>query len=84
MQWDESLFGYRFADPEQRNDADSAIHAPKSVVISPFFDRADDRHPRTPCHETVIYEAHVRGLTIAQPEIPPACAAPTLVSRIQP
>jgi isoamylase len=71
MDWDESLFGYRSADPEQRNDADSAAHAPKSVVISPFFDWTDDRHPRTPYHETVIYEAHVRGLTIAHPEIPP-------------
>jgi glycogen operon protein len=71
MDWDESLFGYRSADPEQRNDADSAAHAPKSVVISPFFDWTDDRHPRTPYHETVIYEAHVRGLTITHPEIPP-------------
>jgi isoamylase len=71
VDWDESLFGYRFADPKQRNDADSATHAPKSVVISPFFDWANDRHPRTPYHETVIYEAHVRGLTIAHPEIPP-------------
>jgi isoamylase len=69
--WDESLFDHRFADPERRNDADSASYAPKSVVISPFFDWADDRHPRTPYHETVIYEAHVRGLTIAHPEIPP-------------
>jgi isoamylase len=68
--WDESLFGYRFADPLQCNDDDSATHAPKSVVISPYFDWADDRHPRTPYHETVIYEAHVRGLTIAHPEIP--------------
>src|SRR6185437_547282 len=67
VEWDESLFGYQLADPEQRNDADSATHAPKSVVISPFFDWADDRHPRTPYHETVIYEAHVRGLTIAHP-----------------
>ena len=32
------------------------------MVISPFFDWADDRHPRTPYRETVIYEAHVRGL----------------------
>ncbi|HKS51213.1 MAG TPA: glycogen debranching protein GlgX [Pseudonocardiaceae bacterium] len=70
VEWDESLFGYQFADPEQRNDTDSATHAPKSVVISPFFDWADDRHPRKPYHETVIYEAHVRGLTIAHPEIP--------------
>ncbi|MGH3768567.1 MAG: glycogen debranching protein GlgX [Pseudonocardiaceae bacterium] len=69
--WDESLFGYQLANPEQRNDADSAAYAPKSVVISPFFDWADDRHPHTPYHETVIYEAHVRGLTLTHPEIPP-------------
>jgi isoamylase len=71
VDWDESLYGYRFADPEQRNDDDSAAYAPKSVVISPFFDWTDDRHPRTPYHETVIYEAHVRGLTIAHSKIPP-------------
>ncbi|HEX8761281.1 MAG TPA: glycogen debranching enzyme, partial [Pseudonocardiaceae bacterium] len=53
VDWDESLFGYQFADPEQRNDADSASHAPKSVVISPFFGWAEDRHPRIPYHETV-------------------------------
>ncbi|MGH3658881.1 MAG: glycogen debranching protein GlgX, partial [Micromonosporaceae bacterium] len=71
VDWDESLFGYRFANPDQRNDDDSAPHVPKSVVINPFFDWAEDRHPRTPYNETVIYEAHVRGLTIAHPEIPP-------------
>ncbi len=71
VDWDESAFGYYFADPERRNDDDSARHVPKSVVINPFFDWADDRHPRTPYHETVIYEAHVRGLTINHPEIPP-------------
>jgi pullulanase/glycogen debranching enzyme len=69
MKWDESLFGYQFGDSEQRNDADSAAHAPKSVVISPFFDWGDDRHPHTPYHETVIYEAHVRGLTITHPDL---------------
>ncbi|HET9257149.1 MAG TPA: glycogen debranching protein GlgX [Pseudonocardiaceae bacterium] len=68
---DESLFGHRFTDPEQRNDTDSAALAPKSVVINPFFGWADDRHPRTPYHEMVIYEAHVRGLTITHPGIPP-------------
>ncbi|MGH3946071.1 MAG: glycogen debranching protein GlgX [Pseudonocardiaceae bacterium] len=71
VDWDPAVFGYPFTDPDQRNDDDSAAHAPKSVVINPFFDWADDRHPRTPYHETVIYEAHVRGLTIAHPEIPP-------------
>ncbi|MGH3796613.1 MAG: glycogen debranching protein GlgX [Pseudonocardiaceae bacterium] len=71
VDWDESVFGYRFADPDQRNDDDSAPYAPRSVVINPFFDWAEDRHPRTPYNETVIYEAHVRGLTIEHPGIPP-------------
>jgi glycogen operon protein len=42
----------------------------KSVVISPFFDWDNDRHPRTPYNETVIYEAHVKGLTMTHPDIP--------------
>ena len=70
--WDESLFGYPFGDPDGRNDADSAAHTAKGVVINPFFDWANDRPPNTPYNETVIYEAHVRGLTIAHPEIPEA------------
>ena len=43
---------------------------PKSVVINPFFDWGNDRPPRTPCHETVIYEAHVKGLTLRHPDVP--------------
>ena len=70
VDWDEAVFGYRFDDPARRNDDDSAPHVPKSVVVSPFFGWAEDRHPRTPYNETVIYEAHVRGLTITHPEIP--------------
>ncbi|KWW99987.1 Glycogen debranching enzyme [Carbonactinospora thermoautotrophica] len=70
IDWDESLFGYRFGDPDSRNDADSAPHTMKSVVVSPYFDWGNDRHPRTPYHETVIYEAHVKGLTYRHPEIP--------------
>ena len=68
--WDPSVFGYRFGAPGRRNDADSAAHAPKSVVINPFFDWNNDRPPRTPYNETVIYEAHVRGLTITHKDIP--------------
>ena len=53
--------------PAQRNDDDSAAYMPKSVVINPFFDWGEDRSPRTPYHETVIYEAHVKGLTQRHP-----------------
>jgi glycogen operon protein len=68
--WDESCFGYQFADPSKINNTDSAEHVMKSVVVNPFFDWADDRHPRTPYHESVIYEAHVKGLTQLHPDIP--------------
>jgi isoamylase len=70
VEWDEAVFGYPFGDPEGRNDADSARFIPKSVVVNPFFDWGTDRSPRIPYHETVIYEAHVKGLTVAHPEIP--------------
>jgi glycogen operon protein len=69
VDWDEACFSYTFADGSF-NDTDSAPHMPKSVVISPFFDWDNDRHPRTPYNETVIYEAHVKGLTMTHPGIP--------------
>jgi isoamylase len=68
--WDEALFDYQWADPREANLADSAANMPKTVVINPFFDWGNDRPPRIPYHETVIYEAHVRGLTLRHPEIP--------------
>jgi glycogen operon protein len=70
VSWDDSLFDYQFTDPRKRNTTDSAPRMPKNVVINPFFDWGDDRAPRTPYHETVIYEAHVRGLTLRHPDIP--------------
>ena len=70
IDWDESLFGYHFGDPDSRNDADSAMRLPKCVVTNPFFDWGVDRPPRRPYAESVIYEAHVKGLTMRHPEIP--------------
>jgi glycogen operon protein len=49
---------------------DSLGQTMTSVVINPFFDWAFDRAPLTPYHETVIYEAHVKGLTQAHPGVP--------------
>ncbi|HEU5417486.1 MAG TPA: glycogen debranching protein GlgX [Streptosporangiaceae bacterium] len=70
LRWDEALFAYRFGDPAALNTTDSAPYMPRSVVINPYFDWAGDRQPRTPYHETLIYEAHVRGLTLRNPEVP--------------
>ncbi|HTT53077.1 MAG TPA: glycogen debranching protein GlgX [Streptosporangiaceae bacterium] len=70
--WDQAVFAYPFGEADGRNDTDSAPYVPRSVVINPFFSWDNDRHPRTPYHETVIYEAHVRGLTKLHHEVPPA------------
>ncbi len=67
---DESLFSYRFEDPGAFNDADSLGHTMTSVVINPFFDWANDRPPRHEYHESVVYEAHVKGLTMTHPGVP--------------
>ncbi|HVU75120.1 MAG TPA: glycogen debranching protein GlgX [Mycobacteriales bacterium] len=70
VRWGEAAFSYRFDDHDARNDDDSLPNVPASVVVSPFFDWADDRPPRTPYADTVIYEAHVKGLTMTHPAIP--------------
>ncbi len=71
VDWGESLFNYRFGEPTgPRNDDDSGPHMPKAVITSPYFDWDNDRHPRTPWHETVVYEAHVKGFTHHHPGIP--------------
>jgi len=49
---------------------DSLGHTMTSVVINPFFHWGSDHAPRTPYHETIIYEAHVRGMTLTHPGIP--------------
>lgn len=65
-----SLFSYQFSDREKRNTSDSAVHTMKSVVINPFFDWGTDRSPGHEYHETVIYEAHVKGMTMTHPDVP--------------
>ncbi|WP_226345008.1 glycogen debranching protein GlgX [Agilicoccus flavus] len=67
---DESLFSYRFDDPDAFNDDDSLGHTMLSVVINPFFDWGHDRPPRYEYHDSVIYEAHVKGLTMTHPDVP--------------
>ena len=51
---DESLFSYRFDDPEAFNDTDSAPHAMTSVVINPYFDWGTDHPPKTPDRKSVV------------------------------
>ncbi len=70
IDWDESLFPYRFSNHDERNDDDSAPHMMKSVVVNPFFDWDNDRAPRIPYADSVVYETHVRGFTMRHPGIP--------------
>jgi isoamylase len=75
----QALFSYDLTAVDPNGDTaitgtppriDSLGHTMTSVVINPFFDWAFDRAPLTPYHETVIYEAHVKGLTKTHPGIP--------------
>ncbi|HEX3843703.1 MAG TPA: glycogen debranching protein GlgX [Steroidobacteraceae bacterium] len=73
--WSDAHFGYRLGQAKADlsfDKRDSAAGTPKTRVIDPAFTWGDDRPPRVPWHDTVIYEAHVRGLTMRHPEVPPA------------
>ena len=71
VDWDPSLFDYDLADQQSRNDHDSAGHNLLGVVTNPYFDWEGDHRPAYAYHESVIYEAHVKGLTQLHPEVPP-------------
>jgi glycogen operon protein len=93
VRWDGAVFPYRLGDPNEdlaRDDRDSAPYMPRSVVVNPWFDWSDEGRPRTPWQDTVIYEAHVKGLTYCHPDIPPelrgtyaGLASPEVVNHLQ-
>ncbi len=73
VRWHDALFGYRIghADADLSFDRrDSAAYMPRCKVVESAFSWGDDRRPVVPWHETVIYEAHVRGLTMQHPKVP--------------
>ena len=68
-----SLFSYDITKPYDmysRNTEDSLGHTMLSVVVNPFFDWVGEKPPNIPYHDTVIYEAHVKGMTMTHPEVP--------------
>jgi isoamylase len=70
VRWNPACYAYNLGDEASRNDEDSAPYVYRSIVQHPHFDWGGDRHPDTPLHETVIYEAHVKGMTRFHPEVP--------------
>ncbi len=73
--WADELFGYPIGAAEAdlgRDERDSAPYAPLGAVIDTAFTWGDDRPPRTPWHDTIIYEVHVKGFSIRNPDVPRA------------
>ncbi len=76
IEWSEAMFGYPMErDDDERDlgfdERDSAPGMPKAVVIESAFTWGDDKPPHTPWSDTVIYEAHVKGLTELHPDLEP-------------
>jgi isoamylase len=73
VDWKQPVFGYTLGHADgdlARDEKDSAAGVPKGVVVSDFFDWGNDHRPEIPWRKTVIYEAHVRGLTMMHPAVP--------------
>ncbi|MES2828433.1 MAG: glycogen debranching protein GlgX [Bacteroidota bacterium] len=91
VNWHESLYGYtKGGDDLTFSDLDSATFMPKSVVIDSSYDWEDVKSPAISYHESIIYEAHVKGLTKLHPDIPEeirgtysAIAHPVIIQHLQ-
>ncbi len=73
VNWDYPVFGYRIGDPQgdlSCDPNDDSAGVPKAVVTTSQFDWQNDRSPHTPLHDSVIYEAHVKGMTARHPDVP--------------
>ena len=73
VHWTDALFGYRVGGARADlgfDRRDSAPSMPKAVVTDDAYNWGDDRPPGTPWRDTVIYEAHLRGLTVRRDDLP--------------
>ena len=74
LRWSDAHFGYRVGSRREDlaiDTRDNATGALKSRVVDPAFSWGDDRPPRIPLKDTIVYEAHVKGLTELHPDVPP-------------
>jgi len=93
VRWTDALYGYRVGssrDDLSFDRRDSAAAMPKAVVTADAFDWSEDRRPRTPWSETIIYEAHAKGLTKLLDEVTPnergtfaALSHPKVIAHLQ-
>ncbi len=73
VDWSRPIFPYKLGDPAEdlaMDDRDDAAGMPKCVVVSPFFDWEQDRLPKVPLSDSIIYELHVKGFTHCHPDVP--------------
>jgi glycogen operon protein len=71
IDWDDALFGYQIGnEADIPSETDSAQFLPKCVVIDQHYDWEGDKPLRTPYYQSIIFEAHIRGLTMMHPDIP--------------
>jgi isoamylase len=88
--WSDALYGFRQARGDLSFDRrDSASAMPKAIVTDDSFNWGDDRPPAVPWTDTIIYEAHVRGLTMLHDGLPPqqrgtfaALCHPTIIQHL--
>ncbi|HET7095466.1 MAG TPA: glycogen debranching protein GlgX, partial [Thermomicrobiales bacterium] len=74
VDWSGPVYGYQIAPRVNdllADDRDSAPFVPRGLVIDPAFDWGDDRPPRIPWNDSIIYETHVKGFTERHPDMPP-------------
>lgn len=73
VQWDDAMFSYPLGNPQEDlalDRTDNAAYAPLGVVVDPSYQWGEDRPPRIPWEETIIYEVHVKGFTASHPDVP--------------
>jgi glycogen operon protein len=73
IEWSNAMFGYPIGHPDADlafDERDNAGNVPKCVVIDSAFTWGGDRPLKTPWEKTIIYEAHVKGMTARHPDVP--------------
>ncbi len=73
VDWNAPIFPYQLGNKDEDlalDDRDSGPGMPKAVVVSRFFDWEQDRSPKIPLSDSIIYEVHVKGFTKLNPEVP--------------
>ncbi len=74
LRWTDAHFGYRIGHPREdfsMDRRDNARGMPKCQVVDTAYTWGEERRPDTPWNRTILYEAHVRGLTMRHPDLPP-------------